>query len=90
MGKRQQACSFLRDFKDVLNRGNVVDLAVVSLVMGALLLPALKAANGSAISAGAVLVALINWVVISFVVFVIIQALEKLKRREPEAAGPNS
>jgi large conductance mechanosensitive channel len=108
MGKRQQACSFLRDFKDVLNRGNVVDLAVavviggafgkvidavVSLVMGALLQPALKAANVSAISAwpaGAVLVALINFVVISFVVFVIIQALEKLKRREAEAAGPNS
>jgi large conductance mechanosensitive channel len=93
MGKRQQACSFLRDFKHVLNRGNVVDLAVVSLVMGALLQPALKAANGSAIStwpAGAVLVALINCVVISFVVFVIIRALEKLKRREPEAAGHNS
>ncbi|MCP9853286.1 large conductance mechanosensitive channel protein MscL [Synechococcus sp. HJ21-Hayes] len=93
MGKRQQAYSFLRDFKDVLNRGNVVDLAVVSLVMGALLQPALKAANGSAIStwpAGAVLVALINCVVISFVVFVIIRALGKLNRREPEAAGPNS
>jgi large-conductance mechanosensitive channel len=35
-------------------------------------------------------VALINCVVISFVVFVIIRALEKLKRREAEAAGPNS
>lgn len=68
MGKRQQACSFLRDFKDFLNRGNVVDLAVVSLVMGAL----------------------INFAVISFVVFVIIRALEKLKRREAETAGPNS
>jgi large conductance mechanosensitive channel len=108
MGKRQRASSFLRDFKDFLNRGNVVDLAVavviggafgkvidavVSLVMGALLQPALKAANVSAISAwpaGAVLVALINFVVISFVVFVIIRALEKLKRNEAEATGPDS
>ena len=108
MGKRQRASSFLRDFKDFLNRGNVVDLAVavviggafgkvidavVSLVMGALLQPALKAANVSAISAwpaGAVLVALINFVVISFVVFVIIRALEKLKRSEAEASGPDS
>ncbi len=108
MGKRQRASLFLRDFKDFLNRGNVVDLAiavviggafgkvidaVVSLVMGALLEPALKAANVSAISAwpaGAVLVALINFVVISFVVFLIIRALEKLKRSEAETTGPDS
>ena len=59
--------NFLTDFKDFVNKGNVVDLAVavviggafgkvvdavVSLVMTSLLAPALKAANVSAISAG--------------------------------------
>ena len=66
--------SFLVDFKDFINKGNVVDLAVavviggafgkvvdavVSLVMGNLLQPALKAANVAAIAslpAGVVIV----------------------------------
>jgi len=99
--------SFLVDFKDFINKGNVVDLAVavviggafgkvvdavVSLVMGALLQPALKAANVAAIAewpAGAVLVALINFVVIAFVVFLIVRAIEALRRSEKAVAGPD-
>ena len=85
--------SFLTDFRAFINRGNVVDLAVavviggafgkvvdavVSLVMGSLLEPALKAANVDAIAdwpAGAVLVAVINFLVIALVVFLIIRAM---------------
>ena len=70
--------SFFKDFKDFINKGSVVDLAVavviggafgkvvdavVSLVMGNLLQPALKAANVAAIAslpAGVVIVALIS------------------------------
>ena len=72
--------------------GKVVD-AVVSLVMTSLLAPALKAANVSAISAwpaGAVIVALINFLVIAFVVFLIVRAIEALKRSEKAIAPPDT
>lgn len=99
--------SFLKDFKDFVNKGNVVDLAVavvigaafgkvvdavVSLVMGNLLQPALKAANVSSIAnlpAGAVIVALINFIVISFVVFLIVRAIEAMRRAEDAFAPPD-
>ena len=99
--------TFLSDFKDFVNKGNVVDLAVavvigsafgkvvdavVSLVMTSLLAPALKAANVSAISAwpaGAVLVALINFIVIAFVVFLIVRGIEAMKRGERPISAPD-
>jgi large conductance mechanosensitive channel len=99
--------SLISDFKDFINNGNVVDLAVavviggafgkvvdavVSLVMGALLEPALKAANVDSIQqwpAGTVLVALINFLVIAFVVFLIVRAIERLRRREEAEAAPD-
>ena len=99
--------SFLADFKAFINQGNVVELAVavvigtafgkvvdavVSLVMGSLLQPALKAANVDDIArwpAGAVLVALINFVLIAFVVFLIVRAIEAMRRRENAEAGPD-
>ncbi|TVS06700.1 MAG: large conductance mechanosensitive channel protein MscL [Cyanobium sp. PLM2.Bin73] len=99
--------SLISDFKDFVNKGNVVDLAVavviggafgqvvdavVSLVMGALLEPALKAANVDSIQqwpAGTVLVALINFLVIAFVVFLIVRAIERLRRREEAEAAPD-
>ena len=99
--------NFLTDFKDFVNKGNVVDLAVavviggafgkvvdavVSLVMTSLLAPALKAANVSAISAwpaGAVIVALINFIVIAFVVFLIVRGIEALKRGERPISAPD-
>ena len=92
--------NFLADFQAFINKGNVVDLAVavviggafgkvvdavVSLVMGSLLTPALKAANVDSINAwpaGAVIVALINFIVIAFVVFLIVRAIEASKRKE--------
>ena len=99
--------TFLSDFKDFVNKGNVVDLAVavviggafgkvvdavVSLVMTSMLAPALKAANVSAISAwpaGAVIVALINFIVIAFVVFLIVRGLEAMKRGERPVSAPD-
>ena len=99
--------SFLSDFKAFINKGNVVELAVavvigaafgkvvdavVSLVMGSLLQPALKAANVDDIArwpAGAVLVALINFVLIAFVVFLIVRAIEAMRRRDNAEAGPD-
>ncbi|MCP9933284.1 MULTISPECIES: large conductance mechanosensitive channel protein MscL [Cyanophyceae] len=102
---RRAAASFLSDFKDFINKGNVVDLAVavviggafgkvvdaiVSLVMTSLLEPALKAAQVEAINAwpaGAVIVALINFLVIAFVVFLIVRAIEAMKRQEEARAA---
>ena len=107
---RRGTSSFLSDFRDFVNKGNVVDLAVavviggafgkvvdaiVSLVMTNLLEPALKAAQVDSISAwpaGAVIVALINFLVIAFVVFMIVRAIEAMKRQEEikaADAGPD-
>jgi large conductance mechanosensitive channel len=99
--------SFLTDFKEFINKGNVVDLAVavviggafgkvvdavVSLVMGSLLEPAMKAAKVASIAswpAGSVIVALINFVVIAFVVFLIVRAIEAMRRSEAAVAPPD-
>jgi large conductance mechanosensitive channel len=99
--------SFFSDFKDFINKGNVVDLAVavviggafgkvvdaiVSLVMGSVLEPAMKAANVGSIAswpAGTVLVALINFVVIAFVVFLVVRAIEAMRRAEAVVAAPD-
>jgi large conductance mechanosensitive channel len=99
--------TLLSDFKDFINKGDVVDLAVavviagafgkvvdavVSLAMGKILEPALKAANVDSIAswpAGSVIVALINFVVIAFVVFLIVRAIEALRRSEESVAPPD-
>jgi large conductance mechanosensitive channel len=103
----QRRSSFFSDFKAFLQQGNVVELAVavviggafgkvvdavVTLVMGSVLAPVLKAANVASIAswpAGAVLVALINFLVIAFVVFLIVRALAALRRTEKVVAGPD-
>ncbi|MBF2001609.1 MAG: large conductance mechanosensitive channel protein MscL [Synechococcales cyanobacterium C42_A2020_086] len=100
---------FWRDFRDFINRGNVIDLAVavvvggafgnvvdkvVSLITTALLNPTMQALGIDRLAdwpAGEVLVAIINFLVIAFIVFLIIRALEKFKRRqavEGEAPDP--
>jgi large conductance mechanosensitive channel len=102
-----RARTLASDFKDFINKGDVVDLAtavviggafgkvvdaVVSLVMGTVLKPALKAANVESIQnwpAGAVLVALINFVVIAFVMFMIVRSIAALRRRDAAVAPPD-
>ncbi len=67
--------------------------AVVSLLMGVLLQPVLKAAYVDAVAnwpAGAVLVALINFLVIAFVVFLIVRSIEALRRKEEAVALPDT
>ena len=99
--------NFLSDFKDFINKGNVVDLAVavviggafgkvvdavVSLVMGSILEPAMKAANVASLAswpAGSVIVALINFFVIAFVVFLIARTIEAFRRSEAAVAPPD-
>jgi large conductance mechanosensitive channel len=72
--------------------GKVVN-AVVTLVMDSLLQPVLKAANVDAIAswpAGEVLVTAINFLVISFVVFLIVRSIEALRRKEEAVAPPDT
>jgi large conductance mechanosensitive channel len=105
------AGGFMRDFKEFLMRGNVIDLAVAVIIGAAfnavvtsfigdiitpvLLNPALQAAgvedianlSANGIKYGLFLSAVINFVVISFVIFLIIRAFEKLKRKEDAEAA---
>ena len=60
--------------------------------MGQLLTPSLKSLGINQINAwpaGHLLVALINFVVISFVVFLIVRAMQSLKRQEAAEGSPD-
>lgn len=98
------ADGFLRDFREFIMRGNVVDLAVAviigaafgtvitsfieDIITPALLAPALSAAGVDDIAGlsingikyGLFLSAIINFLVISFVIFLLVRAFEKSKR----------
>ncbi len=105
----------LKEFKDFVLKGNVINLAVAVIIGAAfgaiissfvddvitplLLTPALKAAGVSDISKltwGAVkygnfLAAVIKFLIIAFVLFLLIRVAAKLsKKEEAVAAGPSS
>ena len=72
----------------------VVD-ALVKLATTAVMDPVLQRLQLQTLSAlpgGALLVAIINFLVIAFVVFIVVRALERLKRKEEAKAtvGPNT
>jgi large conductance mechanosensitive channel len=70
--------------------GNVVN-AVVELVTTALLNPVMQTLNIQQLEqwpAGKVLVALINFLIIAFVVFLIVKAISKFRREEAAEADP--
>lgn len=72
--------------------GKIID-ALVTWVTSTILDPTLKAAGIDSIKAwpaGDVLVAAINFLVIAFVVYLIVRALERFKREEAVAAPPDS
>jgi large conductance mechanosensitive channel len=105
----------LKEFKDFIMRGNVVDLAV-AVVIGAafsaivsslvdnvitplLLAPALKAANlqdidklaWGAVKYGLFLAAVIKFVIIAFILFIIINGFKTLENKKvPPAAEPSA
>ena len=105
----------LKEFKDFVMRGNVIDLAV-AVVIGAaftaivsslvdnvitplLLAPALKAANlqdieklaWGAVKYGLFLSAVIKFVIIAFILFLIVKGMKSLERKAvPPASEPSS
>ncbi len=67
--------------------GKVVD-SIVKLVMTNALEPALKQANVESLAqlpGGAVIIALINFIVIAFVCFIVVRIVERMKRKEEAA-----
>src|SRR5580693_3540780 len=104
----------LKEFKDFIMRGNVLDLAV-AVVIGAafsaivsslvdhiitplLLAPALKAANlqdidrlaWGAVKYGSFLAAVIKFVIIAFILFLIVKAFKSMeKKKVPGALEPS-
>lgn len=103
---RNGATSFLRDFRDFINRGNVVELAVavvlgtafgqvvesiVTLISSAILDPVLQQLQIDRLQdwpLGAVIVAVINFLLIAFLVFLIVRVVERIKGRSPDAPDP--
>ncbi|HSK24667.1 MAG TPA: large conductance mechanosensitive channel protein MscL [Egicoccus sp.] len=107
----------LREFREFINRGNFVDLAVgfvmgvavtgvVTAIVQRLIMPAIAVtlgqpnfdsigefactAEGCAGSVGAVLTALVNFLVIAFVLFLIVRAYNRLQRADPTEPEPEA
>lgn len=105
----------LKEFKDFVVRGNVIDLAVAVIIGAAftavvsslvdniitplLLAPALKAANledidklaWGAVKWGMFVSAVIKFIIIAFILFIIIKAVKSLeKKKVPGASEPTA
>ncbi|HMH33782.1 MAG TPA: large conductance mechanosensitive channel protein MscL [Puia sp.] len=105
----------LKEFKDFVTRGNVVDLAVAVIIGAAftaivsslvddvvtplILTPALKAANVQdldklgfgPVKYGKFLAAVIKFIIISFILFLIVKSFKAIeKKKVPAAPGPSS
>jgi len=102
----------LKEFKDFVMKGNVIDLAVAVIIGAAfgaiisslvddvitplLLTPALKAAHAEdldkltwgAVKYGKFLAAIIKFVVIAFVLFILIKAMNSAAKKKEVAAAP--
>lgn len=103
---RNGSSGFWRDFRDFIDRGNVVELAVAVVLGGAfgqvvesivnlvttwVLNPALARLQIARLQdwpLGAVIAALINFLLIALVVFLIVRGIERFKRQTPPAPDP--
>ena len=100
--------SLIKEFKDFINKGNVIDLAVavvigkafgdiVAVIVAGIIMPIVGAIlpGGSwqtwtiwHFQAGAVLAAIVNFLVIAFVVFIAVQKLMKRAKKPDAPAAP--
>ena len=101
----------LKEFRDFINRGNLIDLAV-AFVLGVAFASVVAALTegivtpligrifsveslqdyviGGDIQIGAFLAALINFIVVAFVMYLVIKAYNASKRSEPESPAEPS
>ena len=100
---------FMKEFKEFISRGNVMDMAIGIIIGGAftaivtalvdsIIMPLITGIFGglsvkewafhigkSTIAVGALVQAIINFVLIALVLFSIIKAINKVKKKEEEA-----
>jgi large conductance mechanosensitive channel len=100
----------LKEFKDFINKGNVMDMAVgiiigaaftaivgslvadlinplIGIFMGGIDFGGLSASVGNAtFTYGNFIMAIINFLIIAFVVFMLVRTLNNMKKAEPAAA----
>ena len=102
--------SFLKEFKEFISKGNVLDLAIGVIIGGAfqaivnslvndVIMPLVGAIIGgldfsaiaihlwgdATIMIGSFLQAIVNFLIIAFVLFSVIKAINKFKKEEPKA-----
>jgi large conductance mechanosensitive channel len=102
----------LKEFRDFIQRGNVIDLAVAVIIGGAfgaivsslvddIIMPLIGVILGgidftalainvedAAITYGNFIQAIVNFLIIAFVIFLIVRAINKLQRQQEEAPTP--
>lgn len=98
----------LKEFKDFISRGNVIDLAVAVILATAfgliikslvndIIMPIIgsvigqsfetlsKTINGVDVMYGLFIQAIVNFIIIAFVIFMVVKAINKTKKKEEEA-----
>ncbi len=98
----------LKEFKEFISRGNVIDLAVALVIGGAftmivkslvndIVMPIIGSfigesfatmtteINGVAVKYGLFIQAIVNFFVIAFAIFMVIKAINSMKKKEEEA-----
>ena len=88
----------LQEFKAFIAKGNVLDLAVAVIIGAAFATivssltdyAALKEAGAAMIGYGAFITAIINFLILAFIIFLLVKAANKAMRKQDEApAGPS-
>lgn len=108
--------AFMKEFKEFIAKGNVMDMAVGIIIGGAftaivnslvndILMPVLSLLTGgfdftslcivlgegedaATFNYGAFIAAVINFLLIAFVIFILIKSINKLSRKKPEEPAP--
>ena len=106
-----------KEFKEFLNRGNVLDLAVAVVIGGAfgkivtalvnnVIMPAISLIFGTSsiaelayvkgegddaivLAYGAFIQAIIDFILVAFVIFLVVKAFNKMKRKKEEEPAPD-
>lgn len=102
----------LKEFRDFINRGNVIDLAVavilgaaftaivnslvndiimpiIGVILGGIDFTSLAITVGDAnITYGNFIQAIVNFLIVAFIIFLIVRSLNRMKKPAPPAAPP--
>jgi large conductance mechanosensitive channel len=78
----------LKEFREFIMKGNLIEIAV-GLILALAFAGVVTAftLNGTPIPYGAFLTALVNFLIVAWILFLIVKAYNRM-RKPPEAAGP--